>query len=61
VATADPHMIRSLKTNALKAELKTANKTKIVGLLRQDGRATGAVGINLLDGHLTVISAKATM
>lgn len=61
LAAADLDMMQPLKSKAAKLGVKLLDKTQVVELLKQDGRVTGAVGFNLLDGRFTVLNAKATI
>ena len=61
LTAADLDMMRPLKAKAVKAGVRTVDKTQVVELLKQDGRVTGAVGFDLLDGHFVVFNAKATV
>ena len=57
----DLDMMRHLRARALKAGVEMVDKTQVVELLKQEGRVTGAVGFNLLDGRLSLFNAKATI
>jgi succinate dehydrogenase / fumarate reductase flavoprotein subunit len=57
----DLDMMRYLRSRALKAGVEMVDKTHLVELLKQAGRVTGAAGFNLLDGRLSLFSAKATI
>jgi succinate dehydrogenase/fumarate reductase flavoprotein subunit len=61
LAAADLDMMRRLRARAHHAGVKTVDKTQVVELLKEGERVTGAVGFNLLDGRLSVFSAKATI
>ncbi len=61
MAAADLDMMRHLRAKAVKAGVKTVDKTQVVELLKEEGRATGAVGFNLLDGRPSVFNAKAVI
>ena len=61
LAAADLDMMQPLKNKAEKLGVRLLDKTQVVELLKQDGRVTGAVGFNLLDGRFTVLNAKATI
>ncbi len=61
LAAADLDMMQPLKAKAEKLGVGLLDKTQVVDLLKQDGRVTGAVGFNLLDGRCAVFSSKATI
>lgn len=61
LTAADLDMMRPLRAKALKAGVRTVDKTQVVELLKQEGRVTGAVGFDLLDGHFVAVNAKATI
>jgi succinate dehydrogenase / fumarate reductase flavoprotein subunit len=57
----DLDMMRHLRARALKSGVEIVDKTQVVELLKQEGRVTGAVGFNILDGRLSVFNSKATI
>jgi succinate dehydrogenase/fumarate reductase flavoprotein subunit len=59
LAAADLDMMQPLKNRAAKLGVQLLDKTQVVELLKQDGRVTGAVGFNLLDGRFAVFKSKA--
>jgi succinate dehydrogenase / fumarate reductase flavoprotein subunit len=61
LAAVDLDMMRPLRARAVKAGARAIDKTMVVELLAVDGRATGAVGFDLLDGHFVVFNAKAVI
>ena len=61
LAAADLDMMQPPRARAAKAGVRLLDKTQVVELLKQDGRITGAVGFNLLDGRLAVFNSKATI
>jgi succinate dehydrogenase/fumarate reductase flavoprotein subunit len=61
LAAADLDMMQPLKNKAEKLGVRLLDKTQVVELLKQDGRVTGAVGFNLLDGRFIVFNAKTTI
>jgi succinate dehydrogenase / fumarate reductase, flavoprotein subunit len=61
LAAADLDMMRPMRAKAVKAGVRTVDKTQLVELLTADGRVTGAAGFDLLDGHFVVVTAKATI
>jgi succinate dehydrogenase/fumarate reductase flavoprotein subunit len=61
LAAADLDMMQPLRATAAKLGVRMVDKTQVVELLKQDGRVTGAVGFNLLDGRFSVFNAKATI
>ena len=54
-------MMQPLRAKAEKLGVRLVDKTHVVDLLKQDGRVTGAVGFNLLDGGFAVFNSKATI
>ena len=61
LAAADLDMMQPLRAKAAKLGVRLLDKTQLVELLKQEGRITGAVGFNLLDGRFAVFSSKATV
>jgi succinate dehydrogenase/fumarate reductase flavoprotein subunit len=61
LAAADLDLMHPLRAKAVKAGVRTVDKTQMVELLTQNGRVIGAVGFDLLDGHLVAFNAKATI
>jgi len=61
LAAADLDMMQPLRAKAAKLGVRLLDKTQVVNLLKQDGRVTGAVGFNLLDGGFAVFTSKATI
>ncbi len=61
LAAVDLDMMQPLRAKAAKLGVKLVDKTHVTELLKRDGRVTGAVGFNLLDGRLAVFNAKATI
>ncbi len=53
--------MQPLRAKAAKLGVRLLDKTQVVELLKQDGRVTGAVGFNLLDGRFAVFNSKATI
>ncbi len=61
LAAVDLDMMQPLRAKAAKLGVSLVDKTHVVELLKQEGRVTGAVGFNLLDGSLAVFNARATV
>jgi succinate dehydrogenase/fumarate reductase flavoprotein subunit len=61
LAGADLDMMQPLRARAAKLGVRFVDKTHITELLTEDARVTGAIGFDLLDGHLAVFNAKATI
>jgi succinate dehydrogenase / fumarate reductase flavoprotein subunit len=61
LAAADLDMMQPLRAKAAKLGVRLLDKTQVVDLLKQDGRVTGAVGFNLLDGRFAVFNSKTTI
>jgi succinate dehydrogenase/fumarate reductase flavoprotein subunit len=61
LAAADLDMMQPLRAKAAKLGVRLLDKMQVVDLLKQDGRVTGAVGFNLLDGGFAVFNSKATL
>jgi len=61
LAAADLDMMQPLRAKAAELGVRLLDKTQVTDLLKQDGRVTGAVGFNLLDGGFAVLNSKATI
>ncbi len=61
LAATDLDMMQPLKNKAAKLGVGLLDKTQVVELLKKDGRVTGAVGFNLLDGRFAVFNSKSTI
>ena len=48
-----------MRKYARKQKTRTMNKILVVDLLKENGRITGAVGFNLIDGNYFIFKAKA--
>jgi succinate dehydrogenase / fumarate reductase flavoprotein subunit len=61
LAAADLDMMQPLKSKAEKLGVRLLDKTQVVDLMKQDGRVTGAIGFDILDGRFAVFNSKATI